>query len=405
MPHSTQAPSLITVVPLPASERQQSLLGAEVKLNGADIDNLSPSDGACLRAALFEHTVLVVRKAGITKGTTITNLCKLIDPEAIDSHSSGKKPIREVDNVLSRNQAGRLIEAPDVVVIGNGEYSNYRGRDLSLRHVTQAEFHANPLSSEEVADGQTRFYRWHIDAPLYENYPGVATIISCRETPSHLPNQKILFEDGTSKNIPAGGTAYISGARAFSLLTAEEREWAMNTRVQYAPRAYNWIGDCKATADGLTIESQGKEKDFDFLEPWTWDKVHCYPLVMRNPGMPHRPHLVALGCCVYQLITTNPKTGEEIRIDDFIEARKKIHGLMKRSMKPEFVYVHRYEPDDLLIWHNRGAWHSITGELGDAKRLMWQAAQGNPERPVAARWDEVDIEGISWLEGTRVETS
>ncbi|KAI1370210.1 sulfonate dioxygenase [Hypoxylon crocopeplum] len=402
MPHVTRE-RIIDIVPLPTSERQESLLGAEVRLNGADLNNLTGLGADILRNALYEHSVLVIRKAGVTSGTTLTRLCKTIDDAATDSHSAGKMPIREATNVLSRNQAGRLVEDSDVVVIGNGNYPAYHGHDLSLRHVSQAEFHATPLSDEEVAAGQTRFYRWHIDAPLYDRNPGTTTIISCRDTPSHLPDQEIVFESGERKRIPAGGTAFVSGARAFSLLTPEEREWAMNTQVQYAPRAYNWIGECKATSDGLTIESQGKEMSLDALEPWTWDKVHTYPLVFRNPGMPHRPHLIALGCCVYRLITTDPKTGEKTTIDDFKEAREKIHVLMKKAMKPEFVYVHRYQPDDLVMWHNRGVWHSVTGELGEAKRLMWQAAQGSSQSPVAASWNEVDLGGSSWAKDKWIE--
>ncbi|KAJ9142976.1 Sulfonate dioxygenase [Pleurostoma richardsiae] len=397
MPHSTHDKSSIEIVPLPPSERNNSLLGAEIHLNGADLDKLTLADAEKLREGLFEHSVLVIRDAGVSYGSTLTNLCRIFDNSPLDSHSAGKSPIRETTNILSRNQAGRLADDRDVVVIGNGKYPGYQGtEELTLRHVSQSEFHAEPLSAEELATGQTRFYRWHIDAPLYERNPGKVTIISCRETPSYLPDQTIVFENEKTKQVPAGGTAFISGARAFSLLSPEEKKWAMNTRVQYAPRAYSWIGDCKATSDGLTIASQGKERDFDALESWTWDKVHSYPLVWRNPGIPNRPHLIVLGCCVYQLITTDPETGEETRVDDFVKAREIVHGLMKRAMNPEYVYVHRYQPGDLVIWHNHGVWHSVTGELGNAKRLMWQAAQGTHESPVGAKWDEVDIDGSSW---------
>ncbi|KAF4122271.1 Taurine catabolism dioxygenase TauD, TfdA family [Geosmithia morbida] len=395
MPHST---SSIEVVSFPSSERNGTLLGAEVRLNGVDLSNLSADDCSALRDGLYQHSVLVIRKAGVDNGTILTKLCRIFDNDATDSHSAGRTAVKEESNILSRNKAARLLEAPDVVVIGNGVHDGYRGmKELRLRHVSQAEFHADPLTPEEVQQGQTRFYRWHIDAPLYEHNPGKVTIISCRETPSHLPDQTLIFENGKKKTVAAGGTAFVSGARAFSLLTPEEKEWAMNTAVQYAPRAYNWIADCKATSDGLTIVSQGKETPFDYLEPWTWDKVHRYPLVLRNPGLPNRPHMIALGCCIYQLVTTDPKTGKETKIEDFVEARAKIHSLMKKAMSPEYVYVHRYEPDDLVIWHNRGVWHSVTGELGESKRLMWQAAQGSTESPVAARWDEVDVGGSSWL--------
>lgn len=70
----------------------------------------------------------------------------------------------------------------------------------------------------------------------------------------------------------------ISGGRAFDLLSDEEKEFALNTTVQYAPRAYEWIGDCKATSDGLGIVSPGLERREEELEDWTWDKVHAFPV-------------------------------------------------------------------------------------------------------------------------------
>jgi hypothetical protein len=69
-----------------------------------------------------------------------------------------------------------------------------------------------------------------------------------------------------------------SGARNFELLSPVEQEFALNTTVQYAPRAYEWIRDCKATNDGLSIASIGREKSLDDLPQWTWDKVHSYPV-------------------------------------------------------------------------------------------------------------------------------
>jgi xanthine dioxygenase len=53
--------------------------------------------------------------------------------------------------------------------------------------------------------------------------------------------------------------------------------------VQYAPRAYEWILDCKATDDGMTIAKSGKEKKLEDLPEWTWDKVQALPVrLARN---------------------------------------------------------------------------------------------------------------------------
>lgn len=80
--------------------------------------------------------------------------------------------------------------------------------------------------------------------------------------------------------------AVFSGARNFELLSPEEQEFAKNTTVQYAPRAYEWIRDCKASADGLTIETPGREKALDSLLEFRWEKVHSFPV--RILGSLHR---------------------------------------------------------------------------------------------------------------------
>lgn len=67
-------------------------------------------------------------------------------------------------------------------------------------------FHEEPLSPEEINEGYTRPYRWHMDAPLYERSPGVVTILHSIQIPK-LPDQKIRFSDGTEKSIGAGATA------------------------------------------------------------------------------------------------------------------------------------------------------------------------------------------------------
>lgn len=160
------------------------------------------------------------------------------------------------------------------------------------------EFHAEPLSQEARDGGETRFYRWHQDAPLYESLPGKVTLIHALVVPE-LPDQKIKFDDGEYMSVQAGSTAckflplahimgkytdqqVISGTRAFELLTPEQQEFALNTTVQYGPKAYDWIRDCKATSDGLGISSVGNERAEDDLPPWTWDKVHAFPVRLRH---------------------------------------------------------------------------------------------------------------------------
>lgn len=50
------------------------------------------------------------------------------------------------------------------------------------------------------------------------------------------------------------------------------------TTVQYAPRAYEWMGNCKATADGMSIAKKGREKDLRNLQDWSCKNVQSFPV-------------------------------------------------------------------------------------------------------------------------------
>ena len=78
-------------------------------------------------------------------------------------------------------------------------------------------FHEEPLSTRELSESQTRPYRWHMDAPLYEHLPGFVTSLLCHEVPE-LPDQKICFPDGSEKAIAAGATACKLAATARTLV-------------------------------------------------------------------------------------------------------------------------------------------------------------------------------------------
>lgn len=80
---------------------------------------------------------------------------------------------------------------------------------LSLTTVffqSHTQFHATPLPEEDIQDGFTRPYRWHMDAPLYERLPGYVTSLISLKNPE-LPDQKIRFPSGEVLEIPAGATA------------------------------------------------------------------------------------------------------------------------------------------------------------------------------------------------------
>lgn len=105
----------------------------------------------------------------------------------------------------------------------------------------------------------------------------------------------------------------------------------------------------------------------------------------RNINQDFQPSLQILGCCVYSLVTTDPKTGIVTTISNLAEARRICYEMQKPVVRPEHVYAHRWEEGDLVIFNNYGVWHSITGQLGAEKRLMWQVTMRSGKGPVGAR--------------------
>jgi alpha-ketoglutarate-dependent taurine dioxygenase len=208
MPHIVDP---LRIQPLDAELRNDTKLGAEVLLPSTqkllDLDALSESDKETLRKALFAHGVLVIRDQAGLDPSVLVGLAKLFDPAPLDHHSGGAKQVTDPNNILSLNNCSRIPKAPQVTVIGKGRVEDHQGlSELNLQHLDHLSFHEKPLSTDAIREGFTRPYRWHMDAPLYENLPGIATVLHAVQVPS-LPDQRLAFDDGQESDIAAGATA------------------------------------------------------------------------------------------------------------------------------------------------------------------------------------------------------
>jgi alpha-ketoglutarate-dependent taurine dioxygenase len=208
MPHIVDP---LRIQPLDAELRKDTKLGAEVLLPSTqkllELDALSESDKGTLRKALFAHGVLVIRDQAGLDPSVLVGLAKLFDPAPLDHHSGGAKQVTDPNNILSLNNCSRIPKAPQVTVIGKGRVEDHQGlSELNLQHLDHLSFHEKPLSTDAIREGFTRPYRWHMDAPLYENLPGIATVLHAVQVPS-LPDQRLAFDDGNELDIAAGATA------------------------------------------------------------------------------------------------------------------------------------------------------------------------------------------------------
>ena len=65
-----------------------------------------------------------------------------------------------------------------------------------------------------------------------------------------------------------------------------------------------------------------------------------------------------------------------------IESRLQVEAWMCPAIAPELVYVHTWQPGDLVIWDNRSIWHSAIGKLSrDDRRIMHLIAFNGDEPP------------------------
>ncbi|KAG7905024.1 hypothetical protein KL907_003240 [Ogataea polymorpha] len=358
--------------------------GAEVRLpsyttNPADLND---ADFQKLKEGLMTYSVLVVPNQENLSPESQHSLTVRFDPTTSSGYGHDPSLFHSAKSILAKD--GRSVPTrPEVQMVGNGSFeAGHEGmKAFTLEHPTHHHFHKDILSDEEVARGQTRFYRWHIDAALYELAPPVVTTLLGLVVPSKNEIQKVVYEDTKEvKELVKGATAFASGKIAFDLLPDEDKQFALNHSVVYAPHPYIFINNCKATSDGLTIVSEQppKEVPLDELPPWEQSKVKKLPMVWTNP-ITKNQHLQVHGCCVYQLV--NSKTGEVVA--ELEEARKIVHRFMRPAISPQHIYCHGWNKGDLCIFHNRGVIHSVTGEFEPhEKRLMHQCNVASGEDPV-----------------------
>lgn len=356
--------------------------------------NLNESDFIKLYKANLTYLVLVIPNQQDLSPKNQYELTKKFDPsipipktENSANYGHGKE-FRHQQSVL-RKDGCSVKSQPQVQILGQGifqpgEVGNENDEVINLTHPSHTSFHKTPLTSEELHNNKTRFYRWHIDSALYDLSPPLITTLLGIKVPPSSHIQTIDYDDGTKLDLTQGATCFISGEQAFQRLSAEDKEFALNSTVEYAPHPYIFIGPAKATSDGLTIVSEGKETPFDQLPDWEESKVKKLPMVWTNP-VTGKHHLQVHSCCIYKIHTNG-------KVLELKEAREKAHQLMRPAIASENVLAHSWNQGDLVIFYNQGVLHSVTGEFkgahedgSDERRLMHQCNIASGKDPITVR--------------------
>jgi hypothetical protein len=160
-------------------------------------------------------------------------LTKRFDP-ASDNYGHGKTI--DAKRSILHPDLKTVPHQPQVQVIGNGFVPSYEGlKEVTLRHPHHRTFHKDHVPDDQDYDF-TRFYRWHIDAALYDLYPPQVTTLMAVNVPKGR-RQTLLYDDGTGEtmDVPLGTTAFVSGERMFELLSPEDKEFVKSSKMEYAP--------------------------------------------------------------------------------------------------------------------------------------------------------------------------
>ena len=255
----------------------------------------------------------------------------------------------------------------EVQIIGNGVVSYEGLENAKLVHPHHRTFHKTPIPIKDDLS-HTRFYRWHIDAAFYGLYPPKVTTLMAVRVPAGR-RQTLRYDDGTGEelDVPLGTTAFVSGYTMFDLLSAEDKEFARTSKIEYAPHPYIWMSAAKSRSDGLGLISEGAELAPADLPEIEEDKIQILPMAWKNP---------VTGKLALQM---HPSAVRKIHlangdvIDDLSEVREIVHRLQRPGIAPGLVYAHDWEEGDLVLFNNRGVLHSVVGAFAeDEVRLFRQ---------------------------------
>ncbi|KIJ66497.1 hypothetical protein HYDPIDRAFT_151061 [Hydnomerulius pinastri MD-312] len=388
----------LTPLPLPASADPSKFtdFGREVK--GISPGELTPEQFAEIHDALYKHGALLFRDVTLTPEQQYA-LTKAFDPEA-QSYGHGNNKTQATKKSILHPDLKTIPRVPQVQLIGNGTVTDHEGlATAALKHPSHTTFHKTRVSEEDEAKGYTRFYRWHIDAALYDyNPPRVTTLYGI-----HVPkgtHQTVRYDDGTGDELPVplGTTAFVSGKTMFDILPPELKSLAVRTSVRYAPHPYVWMSPSRALPTGLGIENEGLELPMEELPEWEEAKVMTFPVLWKNP-VTKDLHFQVHPCGAQELIITALPEGvkregalypDGAHIKDLGEVRALLYKMQRPAIAPQLVYPHDWQEKDLVLFHNRGVLHTVVGAFKpDQVRAFHQCNLAASDVPVGPTEEDV----------------
>ncbi|EMC96147.1 hypothetical protein BAUCODRAFT_464815 [Baudoinia panamericana UAMH 10762] len=341
--------------------------GAEVY--DIDLNNFTSADFEFISDALHKHKLLVFKgQPAMLTPQQQYKLTSSFDPdETTGGFAHGADPYLTTYNgvdIYGLDKRPAIPCQPQVHILGRGEVPRNHYQfppNFKVKGIDHTDFHLPPhIPQEERESGASRFYQWHWDGSLYNIPPPRVGCLLAVQTPRG-PDVTVRWDDGTGSEmtIAPGATAMVAGSRALALLDDETRNVVMNSRIQYAPHAFQWMSTAHSTRLGHLLETEGKEMPLEKLSLWEESKLCIYPMVWTNPKTGEKS-LQVHGQGAHKLYLKDSADGVERVIDDLKEVRAFMHKIMRPVLSPENIYAHRHMEQDVILWYNRALWHSIT---------------------------------------------
>lgn len=230
-----------------------------------------------------QYALTKVRLLTLSQDLHMITICyprQAFDPTSESYGHGNNKTGSEVKSVLHPDLK-TIPRVRQVQLIGNGTVYNHEGLvTATLKHPSHTTFHHSRVSIEDEEKGVTRYYRWHIDAALYELNPPRVTTLYALKVPRG-EEQTCRYDDGTGDElrVPLGTTAFVSGRTMFEILPPEYQSLAVRTKVKYAPHPYVWMAPARAMPTGLGILTEGRELGYEKLPAWEEGKIKVFPMV------------------------------------------------------------------------------------------------------------------------------
>ncbi|ORY60396.1 alpha-ketoglutarate dependent xanthine dioxygenase [Leucosporidium creatinivorum] len=351
------APS-ITITPLETSA------GFGASVEGVDLNQLDEQTFKTLERALYIHKLLVIRGQAALHPSSQLALVKRFDPNSAGVHGHGTatqvmEGFKGKKSLVGANPAvpcEPMVRMLGRTVVPVGHFGTEE--EVTLRSGSHVGFHKEPLTEAEMLGGETRFQRWHIDAPFYRTHPPKVTSLWSKILPRG-PDLTARFDDGSgmTMKVPPGLTAFLDTTRMYESLSDEDKAWVQWSEVEYAPSPYQWIQDAKALGNGFGMVSDGLETPFDELPSNDESLVMRYPLLWTNP-LDGSKALQVHHLVVRKLFRKRSADGPEEIIDDVPTLRQILYDLQRPFLIPENILVPSAEEGDLTLWWNRGLRHT-----------------------------------------------